>query len=313
MIRDSADILYVKRVSPYPAILEYRTVTRTRIPLIILVLIALIAGVGNALIYRTLLTPRPLELTVSFLDIGQGDALLIEGPTGLQMLIDAGRDRAVLRQLPHEMSLFDRSLDLVVATHPDADHIGGLPEIFKRYRVASYLRSSVEHETSVTERLDSYVGKEPGLASIVAEAGMRIHLGDGAYADVLFPDRDMASAESNEASIVMRVVYGETSFMLTGDAPEEVEDYLVRIYGEDVLDSDILKAGHHGSRTSTSQTFLNAVTPDLVVVSAGRDNSYGHPHPEVLDRLRISSIPYLSTQTAGTITLISDGLQVRKK
>ncbi|HEX2792758.1 MAG TPA: ComEC/Rec2 family competence protein [Candidatus Paceibacterota bacterium] len=285
----------------------------SRLPIPILILLVLILGTGNALIYHALLAPKSPALTVSVLDIGQGDAILVEGPTGRQMLIDGGKDRKVLRELPRALPLLDRTLDLVVATHPDADHIGGLADIFARYRVGTYLKSSVIHESSATDRLDAASSQERGLATVVARAGMRIHLGGGAYADVLFPDRDMPDAETNAASIVMRIAYGETSFMLTGDAPSEVEAYLIQRYGEDALDSDVLKAGHHGLRTSTSPAWLAAVTPDLAVISAGRGNSYGHPHQEVLDRLRLAGVPFLSTQTAGTITLISDGTLVRQK
>ena len=253
------------------------------------------------------------KLTVSFLDVGQGDAILVEGPTGIQMLVDGGKDRSVLRELAHVIGPLDRSIDMVVETHPDADHIGGLPGVFALYQVAYFLTPNRANDTSFSERLAAAVVGEASQKTIVARQGMRVHLGDGAYADVLFPEGNVAKLrDTNDASIIMRVVYGETEFLLTGDAPVWVEDRIVDAYGA-ALESNVLKAGHHGSRTSTSDNFLTAVDPAIVVISAGTDNSYGHPHPDVLERVTASGASILSTAEEGTITFVSDGLTVRAK
>lgn len=251
-------------------------------------------------------------LTVSFLDVGQGDAILLEGPTGIDVLVDGGRGRSVLRKLPPAMGFFDRSLDLVVATHPDADHIEGLVDVFKRYRVKRYMEPGVENDTGVTYALLEAVSKEKGVERITARRGQRILLGAGAYADVLYPDRDVTHSETNDASVVLHVVYGETEFFLSGDAPTSVEKYVVYLEGER-LESDVLKAGHHGSRTSTSDELLQVAVPKIVVVSAGKDNSYGHPHEEVVKKIKETGAQMLETSKEGTVTLVSDGRMVTQK
>lgn len=283
---------------------------KTRIPVPALLLTALILLVANAAVFAYLMAPEKQELTVSFLDVGQGDAILIEGPTGIEMLIDGGRDREVLRALPRLMGPLDRSIDVVVATHPDADHIGGLPAVLKRYAVRHFYDPGKEGESSIAESLEVSVDAEPGIVEGVLRSGMRIHLGGGAYADILHPEENVAQLrETNDASIVMRLVYGETEFMLTGDAPSWAEDRIVNRYG-DTLKSDVLKAGHHGSKTSTGPLFLAAVDPEFVIVSAGKDNSYGHPHEEVVTRVLASGAAILSTFDVGTITFVSDGVSV---
>ena len=265
---------------------------------------------SNALVFAVLLTPEEKHLTVSFLNVGQGDAILVEGPTGIEMLIDGGKDRSVLRELPNVMGPLDRSIDILVATHPDADHIGGLPGVLARYAVARFFEPGREGDGSVYEGLNASLAREPGMEAGVLRAGMRIHLGGGAYADVLHPEGNVAQLrETNDASIVMRLVYGETEFMLTGDAPAWVEDRLVARYGS-ALASDVLKAGHHGSKTSSTAFFLAAVHPDTVVISAGKDNSYGHPDEGVVSRILESGAMILTTFDSGTLTFVSDGVTV---
>lgn len=277
-------------------------------------LLALVLLVANALTVALVIAPeKPARLAVSFLDVGQGDSILIEGPTGIQVLVDGGKDRSVLRELPRVMHPLDRSIDAVVATHPDADHIGGLPDVLARYRVSTLVASGREGDSSEYERIEDASAREPNAVRVLAREGMRIHLGGGAYADILHPEDNVAKLKgTNDASVAMRLVYGETEFMLTGDAPSWVEDRLVEAYGSR-LRSDVLKAGHHGSKTSTSAVFLDAVDPSIVVVSAGKDNSYGHPHGEVVDRVLASNAALRSTADAGTITFVSDGITVAEK
>lgn len=273
-------------------------------------LIVVLLLVLNGAIAYAILRPEPTVLTVSFLDVGQGDGILIEGPTGIDVLIDGGKDRSVLRRLPQEIGFLDRTIDLLIATHPDADHIGGLPEVLARYQVGALMESGVAHETSQTKRLEAYAENEEGIVRVLARRGMRIHLGGGAYADVLYPDQDVRNAETNTGSIALHVVYGDTSFMFTGDLPSSVEDHLV-VLDPNSLKSDVLKAGHHGSRTSTDELWLAAVDPRIVVISAGKDNSYGHPHEETLDRVQESGAEIVSTAEEGTITFVSDGVSIR--
>ncbi|MBP6860625.1 MAG: MBL fold metallo-hydrolase [Candidatus Pacebacteria bacterium] len=279
-------------------------------PALWLLICALI--LGNGALWYVAVARETGKLHVSVLDVGQGDAILIEGPTGTQVLIDGGRDRSVLRRLGTLMPLFDRSIDLVIATHPDADHIGGLPGVFSRYRVSYYMDGAAAGDTAQAAALDKTVEDEDGMEVIETERGTRIDLGGGAYLDVLYPDREAPSIENNTGSVVARLVYGETSFMFTGDAPSAVEDWLVRLDGE-ALKSDMLKAGHHGSKTSTGEAWLTAVAPDYVAISAGKDNSYGHPSPEVVARAVATGARIVSTMEEGTLTFLSDGAAVTYK
>ena len=247
-------------------------------------------------------------LTVSFLDVGQGDSILIETPDGFEMLVDGGPNAAVLRQLSKERSFFDREIDVVVTTHPDLDHIGGLVDVLKRYKVQTILRTENENDKSAAEAFAAAAQKERA-EEILADAGQVLQLGASTTIQIFSPTGDERQWESNTSSIVLRVVYGNTSFMLTGDAPQEIEDYLVKTYGAQ-LDSDVLKLGHHGSKTSSSDAWLDTVTPTYAIVSAGIDNRYGHPHQDVMQRVFARNIQTSHTGTDGTITFYSDGTKV---
>ncbi len=250
-------------------------------------------------------------LRVSFLDVGQGDAVLIQAPNGNQLLYDAGPPSgASLRALADEMPLFDRSIDVAVLSHPDMDHIGGYPEIFKRYDIGAVLESGATSENGVYDVTESAIIAEHA-GHMRARKGMSIDLGDGVVADILYPDHDMAGSETNSASIVLRVRYGTTAFLVSGDLPQSEENYIARAYG-DGLQSQVLKLGHHGSRTSSSAYWLAAVQPDIAIISAGLDNRYGHPHKEVLDLLANLGIPALKTYEEGTISFASDGVTITR-
>lgn len=253
----------------------------------------------------------PTLLCVVFLDVGQGDAILIQSPSGVQMLIDTGRDESVLRGLSDIMSFSDRDIDYVLVTHPDADHIGGLVEILERYKVGEVIRTENESDTGLWTASESQIEKE-GSKVTMARRGQSFSLGDGVRLEILFPDTDPTEFESNTASIVARLIYGDTAFMLTGDSPKSIEEYLVLAEGEH-LKSNVLKAGHHGSRTSTSELFLAEVDPDFAVISAGKDNSYGHPHVEVTDALFNYGVETFSTAEIGHVVFWSDGKTVYKK
>lgn len=245
-------------------------------------------------------------LIVAFLDVGQGDAIFIESPSGKQMLIDGGPDKRVVRELSRVMPFFDRSIDVVLNTHPDKDHIGGLPEVLRRYEVAQVLDPGVESDSGTYGYYRQLIEKK-NIEYTEARRGQRINFGDGVYAEILFPDRDMDGVTNdNNASVIVQVVYASTSVMLTGDAPAAVERYLVSL-GPAGLDSDILKAGHHGSRTSSAPEFVRAVSPQWAIISAGKNNSYNHPHQEVMDTFASSSISVLGTYDFGTIIFESDG------
>ncbi len=255
-------------------------------------------------------TPASIEtesvLKVHFLDVGQGDAILIQTPDGKEMLIDGGRDQTVLTQLADTLPLFHRSLHMVVATHPDLDHIGGLIDVLRTYEVESLLITNNAGDSAAAETFTSLVNAEQAELYF-AQAGQSIALGASTTITVLSPFGDVSMIESNNSSIVLRVSYGNIDFMLTGDAGVGVEEYLVATYGAG-LESEVLKLGHHGSRTSTSDAFLTTVQPQVAVVSAGLNNSYGHPHAEVVSRVAAKQIDIVETAEEGTITFVTDGV-----
>ncbi|MEK7669297.1 MAG: MBL fold metallo-hydrolase [Patescibacteria group bacterium] len=271
-------------------------------------------------------------LTVVFLNIGQGDATFIEGPNGNQILIDGGPGKSVLRELSKVMPFYDRSIDVVLATHADQDHVGGLPDVLKKYQVNIFMETGVAGESSSYEELEKIVGEKESasrIKKILVRKGMEIDLGDGAILQILFPDRDPSGMETNTASIVARLVYGENEFLLTGDSPQVIEKYLVSLGSREcqgqplkcsgpkglplTLESDVLKAGHHGSKTSTGAVFVSAVSPQYVVISAGKDNRYGHPNQEVLDIVSNFGAKIFRTDESGRIIFQSDGVNLEVK
>ena len=250
-------------------------------------------------------------LTVSFLDVGQGDAILIETPEGIQVLIDGGASNMVLRSLAKEMSFFDRSIDMVIGTHPDSDHVGGLVDVLARYQIGTILRTENNGVSATWNAYTNAITNE-GAQILFARQGQVFYLGSSTTLQVLYPIFNAANMESNTSSIVVQVTYGNTSFLLTGDSPIAIEKYLSATLGAK-LHSTVLKLGHHGSHTSSSDVFLDTVHPKYAVVSAGKDNKYGHPHPEVIQKLKDRGIPWVNTAEEGTVTFVSDGTAVWKE
>ena len=247
-------------------------------------------------------------LTVAFLDVGQGDAIFVETPDGVQMLIDGGPDSAVLRELGKQISVSDRDLDVVLATHSDKDHIGGLVDVLERYEVENIVTTNNQNDTTVAQVFSEEVTREKSNIYL-ANYGQQLALGASTSLLILSPIGDVTDWESNTASIVTQLRYGDIEFMLTGDAPISIEEYLSRTFGKN-LESEVLKLGHHGSRTSSGEIFLDTVKPNFGIVSAGKDNTYGHPHGEVVENLQKRNINMLNTADSGTIVFKSDGKKV---
>lgn len=247
-------------------------------------------------------------LSVVFLDVGQGDATFVESPNGTRMLIDGGRNGMVLRGLSKHMGFFDRDIDMVLITHPDLDHIGGLIDVLQKYDVSTIVMTENINDTPAVAILQKEIEKE-GAEVLFARRGQVFDLGGGAFLNILFPDRDPTHLETNTSSIISELVYGESEFIFTGDSPTSIEEYLVSI-GSTELESDVLKVGHHGSKTSSAEAFIAAVSPGFAVISASKDNSYGHPHTVVTERLGSFGVPYKNTADDGSVHLVSDGVDI---
>jgi len=250
-------------------------------------------------------------LLVAFLDIGQGDAIFIEAPNGNQVLIDGGRNKKVLEELSKIMPFYDRSIDMIIATHPDADHIGGLPEVMNNFNIEMIMEPGVQSDTNIYKEFKKVVN-EKDIQTIQARQGMKINLDKNAYLEILFPNQNVEGWDTNDASIVAKLTYGENSFLFTADSPQKIENYLASTY-KNSLKVNVLKVGHHGSKTSSSEIFLGYSAPEYAIISAGKDNSYGHPHQEVLENLKDFGIKTLRTDELGTIQMKSDGNKIYVK
>jgi len=247
---------------------------------------------------------QPLE--VVFFDVGQGDSIFIETPKKQQILIDGGPGSAILEKLGTEMPFYDNTLDLIILTHPEKDHLAGLLEVLKRYKVENILWTGVKRDTLEFKEWERKILEEKASIKI-AQAGQKIFAAK-AVLEILYPFENLAGQEfkdSNETSIVSRLVFGENSFLFTGDIRKSEEKALLEQRAN--LDSDVLKVAHHGSKTSNSKEFIEKVSPEIAVISLGKENSYGHPHQEVLDILEDYGIKILRTDQHGNIKIISDG------
>ena len=238
-------------------------------------------------------------LTAHFLDVGQGDATLLAGPD-FTILIDAGRhDRTDV--VPHLRRAGVDSIDLLIGTHAHADHIGQFPEVLAAFPVTEVWLSGNEHTSQAFERaVDAILDSEAGYHE--PRAGEVVNIGS-ARVEVLNPNS--LTEDLHESGVVVRVVFGDVAFLFTGDAEAETELEIIQRGHE--LNAEILQLGHHGSRTSSHPSFLDAVDPEIAIYSAGEDNSYGHPHEEVVDRVTNLGIKLYGTPRHGTIRVVADG------
>ena len=258
----------------------------------------------------TTATPPPVtggSLTVRFLDIGQGDATLIRSPGGRTMLIDGGNSTADADNviMPALQAWGNDRLNVMVVTHPDQDHIGGLPRVIELAPVDQVVLTGQVHATKIYEKLLTAI-RDKKLSAVRARGGMSADFDPALTTTILGPTDDLVkSDDTNDASVVIRMTYGTVSFLFIGDA-EETEETVILNSGADVH-AQILKVGHHGSRNSTSESWLRAVAPEVGVISVGADNRYGHPHPETLALLSQLGIKAYRTDQQGTITVVTDG------
>jgi len=250
-------------------------------------------------------------LEIIFFDVGQGDAIFIETPKHKQILVDGGPDLTILEKLGREMPFWDRYIDLIVLSHPEADHLTGLIEVARRYKIGGILTTGIIRETAQYEEWQKII-KEENIPIYIAQADGVVNLDNDIKLFVLYPFESLSGKiikESNNTSIVAKLVFKDFELLLTGDIEKKVEKELVN--SRTNLASDILKIAHHGSKTSTTPEFVKAVKPIFAVIQAGKDNPYGHPHQNVLDVL--SGINIFRTDKDGDIEVLTDGAKFQVK
>ncbi|MEG0297471.1 MAG: ComEC/Rec2 family competence protein [Clostridium sp.] len=253
------------------------------------------------------LGPVDGEMMISYMNVGQGDAAYIK-VNDFDILIDAGPRSDVENLMSQLESKNIDDFEIVIATHPHEDHIGGMTDVFKKYDVENFYMPKVSHTTKTFEYMMNAVSNE-GIKAKPIKEGTTIELGSGARIDVYSPLYETYE-NLNDYSPIMKLSYGENSFIFTGDAEYHSEKEVVAKYPTN-LRADVLKFGHHGSSTSSTIEFVDAVAPEYGIISCGVDNKYGHPHRETLDTIKKKNIKTFRTDTQGEITLISDGKDIK--
>lgn len=241
-------------------------------------------------------------MSVTYLNVGQGDSELIQ-VNGINMLIDAGTNAGANDLVKDLKNRGIKTIDIAIATHPHEDHIGGMDEVLENFDVKSFYAPKVAHTTKTYENMLKAV-KNEGLKIQQIKEGTKIDLGKDTEVQVYSPVKSQYE-ELNNYSPVMKISYGQNSFMFTGDAESLVEKEILNENKD--LKADVLKLGHHGSHSSTSEEFLKAVNPSIAIVSCAKDNKYGHPHKETMSNLKKAGITVYETFRDGDITINSNG------
>jgi len=249
----------------------------------------------------------PKNLEVDFLDVGQGDAILIKAPGGQNILVDGGPDKTVIKRLAENLPWWDKQIDLMVLTHAHDDHVTGLIDVLKRYRVKKILYTGAVH-SAPNYLVWLKLARDKKIPLTIIDKEQTINLSQDVKIEILYPDQSLlnkALADLNDSSIIIKLIYGQNKFLLTGDAGEKIEKILLAS-GAD-LNADVLKVAHHGSQYSSSQEFLEKVEPRLAVIMVGEDNDFGHPSLRIIKRLERAGAEIFRTDLNGTVKLISDG------
>lgn len=251
------------------------------------------------------------NLSVNFLDVGQGSAIFIQTPYHQNILIDGGDvDAKVLRQLPKFMPFYDRSIDLIIVTHPHDDHVGGLVKVLQRYKVYKIIYNGLSYNSPTYEEFLQTV-QDHNIPLVIADKQQIIHLGSDLQLEILYPFTSLVGKQIdnwNNTSIVSRLVYKNNKFLFTGDIENAVEEKLI---SQDInIQADVMLAAHHGSDTSNTLEFLQTVQPSFSVIQCGLDNEFGHPSLRVLRRLDRLGVTYLRNDWSGWVRFVSDGYNI---
>ncbi|MEK5233250.1 MBL fold metallo-hydrolase [Lysinibacillus sp. FSL K6-0232] len=269
--------------------------------IVVLLCILLVAGCTEAVKTEKIPVTAGHDMRVHFIDVGQGDSILLESPNGKTMLVDGGVKGAGQQVVAYLKELGVNKLDIVVATHPDADHIGGLIPVLNAMSIQQFYDSGKVHTSQTFEEMLMLID-EKNIPYHIPKTGDTLDFDKDLSVKVLNADEN--AADNNDASIVLKIAYGNVSFLLTGDAGIALEKEMLQYD----VSATVLKAGHHGSNTSSSADFIQAVKPKVTILSYGQDNKYGHPHAEVMERLQTVGSKVYATAKEGTIIVSTDGV-----
>lgn len=286
---------------------------KNKIPISIIYLSILLISIACLFLYSNLTNFNNNTvngLVVHYIDVGQGDSILIQTKEK-NMLIDSGPNDSIRKLSSYLNSLHIKKLDYVIATHPHEDHIGNMDYILKKYTVTTFMAPKVTTNSSYfNDMITELKHKNMNISTIrFGNKNTNINLGDNIKVEVLGPVKDKYE-KLNNYSAVIRISYNNTSFLFTGDCEKEEENDILK--NNTNIHSDVLKVGHHGSSTSTTKDFLDAVSPKIAVISVGKDNSYNHPSSSTLSTLKKYGCTIYRTDKDGNITLKSDGENIRR-
>lgn len=274
-------------------------ISKNKLDLILLAVVLFLIAAAIFVIRPYVYAPVSQKAEVIFLNVGQGDAILIQ-QNRMQILVDGGNGEDILNRLGEVMPFADKKIDLVVATHPDEDHMGGLIKVLENYQVGEVLETGIDCDKDMCKKWDELISQDK-IPVLDATVGEEIKFGDKVDISVLYPFENISRKEfkdTNDTSVILKAKVEDKRYLLTGDAEFPVENELMAHHID--LRADVLKVAHHGSKNSTSASFLQEVAPKEAVISVGK-NDYGHPTEEVLNRLKNMNIEVLRTDEKGNI------------
>lgn len=253
------------------------------------------------------------DLEVYFFDIGQGDAIYFRTPDGQDVIVDGGPNSIVATKLGERMPFYDKKIELMILTHPDADHVTGLVDVLEQFEVEQILYTGLEKDTAVFKKWKKLI-EEKGVPMIIALAGQRVVFDDDVFMEIYHPSENLSGQEAEDAnatSITGKLIFRENEFMLTGDIDQAVESDIMSEVGWEGLGADVLKVAHHGSKNSSDLEFLKAVSPDYAIIQSGKKNTYGHPHEDTLESLEVVGAEVWRNDEDGDVRCVGDGVEIR--
>ncbi len=284
-----------------------------KIKLLKILLLSLLLGLNIFLFLNLYFFKIKKQFEIDFIDVGQGNSTLIKTESGLNILIDSGKDLYGRKNFYKNLSFFEKNIDLAFASHYDIDHVGNFLEYFMKYKIYYFFKNGKESKAPIYNEIIKILNKKK-IPTRNLEADEVLYFNSDFKIKVLFPDQGINKNKlrDNSSSLVLQIIYKNKKFLIMGDCPKKIEKWLILKYGNE-LKSDVLLAGHHGSKTSSSEEFLKIVHPDWIIFSAGKNNQYHHPNKSVLDLVRKLNLKYLRTDEVGTIKFIFNGVDWEMK